>query len=79
MIRLFNIDANIAYTTSAKLLRHQYFKVFHSKPRTLDPLNPKDHSNSFGDDPHLLPYQRLMYPPLVAVGMFDANPVSLSF
>ena len=30
-IRFF-IDANIAHTTSAKLLRHRYFKVFHSNP-----------------------------------------------
>ncbi len=28
---------------------------------------------------NLLPYQRLMYPPLIAVGMLDANPVTLSF
>ena len=37
---VFYIDANIAYTTSAKLLRHRYFRVFHSKPWTLGPLNP---------------------------------------
>ncbi len=47
------------FTTSAKLLWHRYFKVFHSNPclsssrvgAILGPLNPEDHSNSFGDDP----------------------------
>ena len=28
-------------------------KAYHSNPRILDPLNPLDHSNSFGDDPNI--------------------------
>ena len=37
--------------TSATLLKYRYFRVFHSNPWILGPLNPWDHSSSFGDDP----------------------------